>query len=260
MRSSASTRARARSGAIRSRGRRGGRTSTPPPSTSAASSGSQGRAASSAGWIPARARCACSQRPAGQAPTACRRHDPVPCTTRPSPAASSAASTSRRARRKVIQPPTRDQGARRVWTDSRSRAWVTEWNAGKLARYDPRTKRWREWRLPGTTPMPYAVYVDERDIVWVSDFGADALFRFDPRTSRFQRVDLPSDGRRRAATARTSRRGVGRGIRHRQARGRPNPVMRHAGRTASPTATRPAETTRPETPNGSGSVVSMTPR
>jgi virginiamycin B lyase len=92
----------------------------------------------------------------------------------------------------VLQPPTRAQGARRVWLDSKSRAWISEWNTGKLGMYDPRTRRWREWSLPGPSPMPYAIYVDEQDIVWLSDFGADALVRFDPRSSRFRRVELPS--------------------------------------------------------------------
>ena len=39
----------------------------------------------------------------------------------------------------VLRPPTRDQGARRAWSDSRGRVWISEWNAGKLGRYDPRT-------------------------------------------------------------------------------------------------------------------------
>jgi virginiamycin B lyase len=69
---------------------------------------------------------------------------------------------------------------------------VSEWNAGKVAVYAPATGRWREWRLPGAMPMPYAVYVDETDAVWLSDFGANALVRFDPGTERFTRIRLPS--------------------------------------------------------------------
>jgi virginiamycin B lyase len=94
----------------------------------------------------------------------------------------------------VLQPPTRDQGARRAWSDSRGRIWISEWNAGKVGRYDPRTRRWREWRLPGEAPQPYAVYVDDRDAVWLSDFGANALVRLEPRTARFATVRLPSAG------------------------------------------------------------------
>jgi virginiamycin B lyase len=92
----------------------------------------------------------------------------------------------------VLQPPTPGQGARRVWSDSRGRIWVSEWNAGKLARYEPATGRWREWRLPGAAPQPYAVYVDDEDAVWLSDFDANALVRFDPRSEQFTTVGLPS--------------------------------------------------------------------
>ena len=58
--------------------------------------------------------------------------------------------------------------------------------------YDPRTKRWREWSVPGSSPMIYAVYVDDRDNVWLTDFGANALVRFDPVTQEFTSVALPS--------------------------------------------------------------------
>jgi virginiamycin B lyase len=94
----------------------------------------------------------------------------------------------------VLRPPTRNQGARRVWSDSRGRIWVSEWNAGKLGMYNPARRRWREWRLPGRAPQAYAVYVDERDVVWLTDFGANAIVRFDPRTQRFTQIRLPSAG------------------------------------------------------------------
>jgi virginiamycin B lyase len=100
----------------------------------------------------------------------------------------------RRGTATVLRPPTRRQGARRAWSDSRGRIWISEWNAGKLGMYNPRTRRWREWRLPGSNPMPYAVYVDEKDIVWLSDFGSNALVRFNPATSRFTRLRLPTAG------------------------------------------------------------------
>jgi virginiamycin B lyase len=85
----------------------------------------------------------------------------------------------------VIEPPTPEQGARRVWSDSQGRLWISEWNVGQVARYDPRDGSWQEWKLPGEVPRAYAVYVDERDIVWLSDFGADAIHAFDPETETF---------------------------------------------------------------------------
>ena len=93
----------------------------------------------------------------------------------------------------VLHPPTPNQGARRVWPDSQGRIWVSEWNAGQLAVYDPSTGQWREWKLPGARPRAYAVYVDENDMVWLSDFGANAALRFDPKTERFEVFDLPSN-------------------------------------------------------------------
>jgi virginiamycin B lyase len=100
---------------------------------------------------------------------------------------------TRTGRATVLEPPTERQGARRVWSDSRGRLWISEWNAGQLGMYDPDRDSWREWRLPGPNPQPYAVYVDERDQVWLSDFGANALVRFDPDRERFTRFALPSE-------------------------------------------------------------------
>ena len=93
----------------------------------------------------------------------------------------------------VLEPPTSGQGARRVWSDSQGRLWVSEWLAGQVARYDPKAVgAWREWPLPGENPQPYAVYVDDQDQVWLSDFGANAMVRFDPVSETFTAFPLPS--------------------------------------------------------------------
>lgn len=93
----------------------------------------------------------------------------------------------------VVEPPTREQGARRVWSDSRGRIWVSEWLSGQVSVHDPKANDWRQWRLPGANPRTYAVYVDERDQVWLSDFGGNAVFRFEPETERFERFGFPRE-------------------------------------------------------------------
>jgi len=93
----------------------------------------------------------------------------------------------------VIEPPTPDQGARRVWSDSQGQIWVSEWNSGNLSRYTPDTDTWDTWSLPGNAPETYAVFVDDRDIVWVSDFGSNSMVRFDPTTEEFHTYELPHD-------------------------------------------------------------------
>jgi virginiamycin B lyase len=92
----------------------------------------------------------------------------------------------------VHEPPTPNQGARRVWSDSAGAVWVSEWNTGNVSRYDPTSGEWDTWELPGNAAT-YAVYVDEEDIVWLSDFGANAMVRFDPQTESFTYYELPHD-------------------------------------------------------------------
>ena len=91
----------------------------------------------------------------------------------------------------VIEPPKKGSGPRRVWSDSKGRPWVSEWNAGSLSVYDSEKKTWQSWRLPGEIPRAYAVYVDDADKVWVSDFPGNAILRFDPKTEKFE--SFPSD-------------------------------------------------------------------
>jgi virginiamycin B lyase len=92
----------------------------------------------------------------------------------------------------ILEPPTPDQGARRVWADSTNRVWFTEWNVGKLGMYDPDTNSWKEWKLPGQNPQPYAIFVDDTDLIWISDFGSNAMVTFDPAVEKFQSFQIPS--------------------------------------------------------------------
>ena len=85
----------------------------------------------------------------------------------------------------VIEPPTKGQGARRVWSDSRGRIWVSYWNTGQVGMYDPASKAWREWKLPGNAHA-YSVWVDDQDKVWLTDWSINAIVKFDPATEKFE--------------------------------------------------------------------------
>jgi len=86
----------------------------------------------------------------------------------------------------VIEPPTPRQGARRVWSDSRGRIWVSYWNTGQVGMYDPASNAWKEWKLPGNAPRAYSVWVDAADKVWLTEWTANAIVRFDPATEKFE--------------------------------------------------------------------------
>ncbi len=90
----------------------------------------------------------------------------------------------------VIEPPTPRQGARRVWSDSKGRLWLSEWLSGQVSMYDPASKQWKAWK-PSDRAQIYSVYVDERDKVWLTDWSTNAILRFDPDTEKFDR--FPSD-------------------------------------------------------------------
>jgi virginiamycin B lyase len=86
----------------------------------------------------------------------------------------------------VVDPPKKGSGTRRVWSDSKGRLWVSEWNNGTLSVYNPKDRQWKSWPLPGDLERAYSVYVDDADMVWVTDFPANAILRFDPSTETFK--------------------------------------------------------------------------
>lgn len=114
----------------------------------------------------------------------------------------------------VVEPPTRNQGARRVWSDSKGRLWVSEWNSGNVSVHDPADGSWRQWKLPGERPRAYSVYVDDRDIVWLTDFSANAIVRFDPVSERFHAFPSDQPGAKCPADGWAAGAGLGRRIRH----------------------------------------------
>ena len=62
-----------------------------------------------------------------------------------------------------------------MWFDSAGDAWIAEWNAWQLGRYEPDTGEWSEWALSGADSRAYVVYVDEADRVWLTDFGSHSI-------------------------------------------------------------------------------------
>jgi virginiamycin B lyase len=86
----------------------------------------------------------------------------------------------------VIEPPTRNQGARRVWSDSKGRLWISEWLSGQVSLYDPASRQWKAWK-PGERAQMYSVYVDDKDKVWLTEWSTNAILRFDPETGKFDR-------------------------------------------------------------------------
>ena len=87
----------------------------------------------------------------------------------------------------IVEPHRKGAGPRRVWSDSKGVLWVSFWYSGEVGRYDPATKSWKAWRLPGNAGAGcYAVYVDGQDKVWLTDFQTNSIVRFDPASEKFE--------------------------------------------------------------------------
>lgn len=87
-------------------------------------------------------------------------------------------------------------GPRRLRFDSKGRLWIPGFSSDLVARFDPKTREFKTWRLP-TVPAgsetPYALNVDRRsDTIWICGTGSDSLLRFDPATETFMTIPLPT--------------------------------------------------------------------
>ena len=91
----------------------------------------------------------------------------------------------------MIEPPTKNQGARRVWSDSKGQIWVAEWLSGNLSMYNPKDASWKMFKPPVANPRTYSVYVDANDTVWTTEWASNAIMRFDPANEQW--TSFPSN-------------------------------------------------------------------
>ena len=80
---------------------------------------------------------------------------------------------------------------RRLQIDSKGIVWVGEYEAGKLARFDPKTETFKEFPLPGALSTPYAMGIDRNDHIWYSSHDMDVLGRLDPATGHVTEYPVP---------------------------------------------------------------------
>jgi virginiamycin B lyase len=66
-----------------------------------------------------------------------------------------------------------------------------EFRGGKMARFDPKTKTFKEFPLPGPDPSPYGLGFDADGYLWYDSHNMDLLGRFDPRTGKVIEYPFP---------------------------------------------------------------------
>jgi virginiamycin B lyase len=91
--------------------------------------------------------------------------------------------------------PTPNSGVRRLAVDRAGGIWMTYFRAGKVARFDPATRQFREFDAPGGRDAgPYAVSVDSTGHVWFNEFqpSLNDLVELDPATGEMTRYPIPT--------------------------------------------------------------------
>ena len=87
---------------------------------------------------------------------------------------------------------------RRIAMTSDGKVWYVDYAGGFLGRYDPATRQFKEWQLPGgAASRPYAMAVDDRDVLWAVETGSrpNRFVGFDSKTEQFLgATPIPSGG------------------------------------------------------------------
>jgi len=74
------------------------------------------------------------------------------------------------------------------------RIWITNALSSTLMSFDPATKQFETYAVPGDALYPHTVRVDGNDTVWFTIVASNQIGRFDPKTKQMTVMRLPSNG------------------------------------------------------------------
>jgi virginiamycin B lyase len=80
---------------------------------------------------------------------------------------------------------------RRLKIDSKGMVWIGDYFGGSLTRFDPTSKEFKVFKLPGPMPTPYGLAVDHEDNVWYASMYTDVIGRLDPKSGKVTEYPSP---------------------------------------------------------------------
>jgi virginiamycin B lyase len=80
---------------------------------------------------------------------------------------------------------------RRLKIDSKGMVWIGDYFGGTLTRFDPATREFKSFKLPGPMPTPYGLEVDLNDNVWYASMYTDVMGKLDPKTGKVTEYPSP---------------------------------------------------------------------
>ncbi len=73
---------------------------------------------------------------------------------------------------------------RRIKFDSQGMLWIGDYFGGSLTRFDPASKEFKVFKLPGPMPTPYGIGVDHNDNIWYASMYTDVMGKLDPKSGK----------------------------------------------------------------------------
>ena len=98
---------------------------------------------------------------------------------------------------KLVELPQTESRPRRLEISGDGAIWYGDYSRGMLGRYDPGSKTFQEWQLPGGLgSRPYGMAMDHREHIWLAEGGSpNRLVEFDIAKQTFDTViDVPNAG------------------------------------------------------------------
>lgn len=91
--------------------------------------------------------------------------------------------------------PRKEARPRRLEITQDNNIWYVDYANGKLGRFEPKTREFKEWTLPGGDhARPYGTAKDDNDNLWIAEGGSpNKLVGFNPKTEKFiDNTDIPN--------------------------------------------------------------------
>ena len=80
---------------------------------------------------------------------------------------------------------------RRIKVDSKGMIWFADYFGGNAVEFDPNTKQFKYFKMPGAMPTPYGFAVDHNDNVWYASMYHENMTRLDPKSGKFTEYPSP---------------------------------------------------------------------
>jgi len=74
------------------------------------------------------------------------------------------------------------------------RIWITNALSSTIMSFDPASKQFKTYDVPGDALYPHTIRVDQDDVVWFTIVASNQVGRFDPKTGQMTVIRLPSNG------------------------------------------------------------------